>query len=213
MSDSATLSRETAPAPPSKRDLIVAAALKLFLKTGYAATSMDAIAQEAGVSKQTVYSHHSTKKALFAAVIGDMCRKMGGLESWDEPPEGPPEEVLGTFGHMMLDVTRDLEAMAVFRVVLAESPKVPELAEILWDHGHQSVKSALETYLAGQVRQGALALSDPGLAAEQFMGMVKYSQILAAMLTKRPQLTEAETGRIVRHAVDLFLNGVGPERG
>ena len=213
MSDSEVLNRDAPPTAPSKHDLIVAAALKLFLKTGYEATSMDAIAQEAGVSKQTVYSHKYTKKALFAAVIGDMCRKMGGLESWDEPPEGPPEEVLETFGRMMLDVTRDLEAMAVFRVVLAECPKVPELAEILWDHGHDAVKSALETYLAGQVRQGTLALSDPGMAAEQFMGMVKYSQILAAMLTKRPLPTEAETDRIVRHAVDLFLNGVGPGRG
>ncbi len=48
-------------APPTKHELIVAAARKLFSSEGFGAVSMDAIAAEAGVSKLTVYSHLDNK--------------------------------------------------------------------------------------------------------------------------------------------------------
>ena len=207
MSEIDILRSEAAPAGPSKRDLIVSAALKLFLKSGYGATSMDSIAQEAGVSKQTVYSHHNTKKALFSAVIGEMCRAMGGPSAGGPPLEGPPDRALGQFGRKMLEMTRQPEAMAVFRVILAESHKIPELAEVLWEHGHLEMKQVLADYLAEQQRRGVLDLSDPDLAAEQFMGMVKYPHLLPTLLGTGPVPSEAEIARTVDQAVRLFLVG------
>lgn len=50
------------------RALIVAAARQLFGSLGYAATSMEAIATEAGVAPRTVYNAFGTKGALLAAV-------------------------------------------------------------------------------------------------------------------------------------------------
>ena len=57
-----------APVSP-KRRAIVRAATELFLRAGYGAVSMDAIAARAGVSKRTLYRHVSGKDALFGAVI------------------------------------------------------------------------------------------------------------------------------------------------
>ncbi|MCH8112342.1 MAG: helix-turn-helix transcriptional regulator, partial [Proteobacteria bacterium] len=79
--------------PPTKKELIIDAARTLFLKLGFGATSMDAIAAEAGVSKRTVYSHFQNKEALFAGIVISMCQELGGPPS-DPPPFGPPEEVL-----------------------------------------------------------------------------------------------------------------------
>ena len=59
----------TASPKPSKRDLIVEAARKLFLEAGYGTTSMDALAAKAGVSKPTIYSYFANKEALFGAVM------------------------------------------------------------------------------------------------------------------------------------------------
>lgn len=50
------------------RELIVQAARSLFATGGYAETSIEAIAAEAGVSPRTVYTVFGTKKALLAAI-------------------------------------------------------------------------------------------------------------------------------------------------
>lgn len=53
----------------AKRQAILDAAKILFLSHGYANTSMDAVASEAGVSKLTVYSHFNDKETLFSAAV------------------------------------------------------------------------------------------------------------------------------------------------
>ena len=50
------------------RQLIVRAARSLFASRGYAETSIEAVAEEAGVSPRTVYTVFGTKKALLAAI-------------------------------------------------------------------------------------------------------------------------------------------------
>ena len=53
----------------AKRQQIRAGAQRLFLKLGYERTSMDAIAAEARVSKQTLYRYYQTKDALFIDIL------------------------------------------------------------------------------------------------------------------------------------------------
>src|SRR5690349_12123523 len=64
----------TEPEPPTgnprKRRAIIAAATTVFLREGYTRASVDAIAAEAGVSKQTVYNHFGDKENLFLSVTG-----------------------------------------------------------------------------------------------------------------------------------------------
>ena len=59
----------------AKRQAILDAAKILFLSNGYASTSMDAVAAEAGVSKLTVYSHFNDKETLFSAAVMAKCEE------------------------------------------------------------------------------------------------------------------------------------------
>ena len=61
------------PKDMAKRQAILEAAKILFLSNGYANTSMDAVALEAGVSKLTVYSHFTDKETLFTAAVVAKC--------------------------------------------------------------------------------------------------------------------------------------------
>ena len=63
---------------PDKRSCILEGATRVFLTSGYGAASMDSIAAEAGVSKQTVYSHFGSKDALFEAMVRQKCDDMTG---------------------------------------------------------------------------------------------------------------------------------------
>jgi AcrR family transcriptional regulator len=66
-----------------KRDVILKAALAGFLEDGFAGSSVNRIAENAGVSIKTLYRHFDNKDDLFVAVIQTACRANQGAE---EPP-------------------------------------------------------------------------------------------------------------------------------
>jgi TetR/AcrR family transcriptional repressor of mexJK operon len=163
---------------PSKRDLIVGAARKLFLGSGYGAVSMDAIAAEAGVSKRTVYSHFQNKETLFGAIISDMCAEMGGPNATDFAVDQSPEEVLKAYGQQILKMVLNPEALAVFRVVLSKLQEA-----------------------------GVLDVGDPATAANQFINMVKGPYFTSLLFGVGTRPTNEEAERSLDQAVSIFLKG------
>src|ERR1700761_5027344 len=68
-----------APKIPAKKQAVITAALRLFLEQGFGATSMDAIAREAGVSKATLYAHVKNKEELFAHIVTSCAAQLVAL--------------------------------------------------------------------------------------------------------------------------------------
>ena len=62
------------------RNAIARAARSLFAERGYAAASIEAVAEEAGVAVRTVYSIFGTKKAILAAICEDWLLEAGVME-------------------------------------------------------------------------------------------------------------------------------------
>ena len=71
------------PKSEEKAAAIREAASLLFMTEGMERTSMDAISQAAGVSKQTVYSHFKSKDDLFRACVASKVQMYGLDESRD----------------------------------------------------------------------------------------------------------------------------------
>lgn len=202
-----------APPRPAKRDLIVAAAGKLFMESGFGATSMDAIAAEAGVSKRTVYSHFENKETLFGAIVGGMCAAMGGPDATSLAVDRSPEEVLKAYGRQIIRMMLNPEALAMFRVVLSESPQFPEISRLFCSTGPEPVCRFLSDYLAELNWAGTLAAGDPDAAANQFIGMVKGPFFINLLFGVGDPPSEAEAERVLDQAVSIFLNGVRPASG
>lgn len=185
-----TVCHENSDAPPDspKRIAIVEAATRLFLDRGYQAVSMDAIADAATVSKRTVYSHFSNKETLFGAVMQMMCRRFNRLESQDGPLSGPPEEVLSLLGIDFLTLITSPEAVALYRVVTAEAPRHPKLAEVFAQNGPDPFCTLLSGYFEDQTRLGTLEVEQPAIAAQQFWELVKapFHMKLLLGLAERP---------------------------
>lgn len=68
------------------RRRMIAAAYRLFCRDGYTGTTMNAIADEAGVAVQTLYYTFHTKAALLADALGGAIL---GFDRWREPPADP----------------------------------------------------------------------------------------------------------------------------
>jgi TetR/AcrR family transcriptional repressor of mexJK operon len=187
-----------------KRLLVLDAAAGLFMAHGYGAVSMDAVARAAGVSKATLYAHFSSKDQLFATIIGVACREkiaLGALLPADATDVGA---ALATFGDRLLRFFLDERPLALHRVVIGESTRFPELGRAFYDNGPAALHAMFGAWLAGQTEAGRLAVSDPMMAAEQFVGMLRTSLFLRASLGLA-RATDDEIDATVSGAVTTFL--------
>jgi len=194
-------------ATPSKQELIVSAARKLFLSASYDVISMDAIAAEARVSKATVYSHFQNKEALFAGVMHKMCEESSGPKV-DDDLAGPPEDVLRAVGLAIAHKLLEPEIIALLRAVLGNVAQFPELGRTYWEEGPGRARELLSAYLTELNRRGDASMADPGLAAMQFIGLVTGPFLLPLLLGAWEPPTPAEAERSVDSAVAIFMAGM-----
>ncbi|WP_295635895.1 TetR/AcrR family transcriptional regulator [Novosphingobium sp.] len=132
-----------------RRAAIVAVAQRLFLEQGYAATTMSAVAEALGGSKATLWAHFSSKEALFAGVADSM---VGGFaESMDELLGGQRFSIRGLreFCLRFFEKLLSAESTTLFRMIIAESGRFPELGELFFARGPEQTAARLERYFAG----------------------------------------------------------------
>jgi AcrR family transcriptional regulator len=195
----------------SRRDRILEAARNVFLRESYTGASMESVARKAGVSKQTIYNHFANKDELFRALVLDICTEFGtplGDHPWHM--DQPPEQVLTLFGEMVLRKMSCPDIMNLHRLLQLEGRNHPSLAESFYKFGPDSTARWLTTYLEARVREGQLQISEPRIAAEQFVTMLMGHLRLRHLLGFTPAPDASERSRYVTSAVSIFLNGVRP---
>jgi TetR/AcrR family transcriptional regulator, mexJK operon transcriptional repressor len=160
--------------PRSKAEVILAAAERAFLASGFGAVSMDAIARSAGVSKATVYAYFAGKEELFGAVVADLSeRRFGGFSAEALDPEDIAAS-LTTIAERFLDLVLSPEAIALNRIIIGEVTRFPALGQVFWEAGPARTRAQIEAFLRRAAAVGSLAaIPDPRLAAEQFLALAR----------------------------------------
>jgi TetR/AcrR family transcriptional repressor of mexJK operon len=192
-----------------KRQLVLDAATSLFMAHGYGAVSMDAIARAAGVSKATLYAHFSSKDRLFATIIGEACRQNIAVGNLLPDAATDLQSGLTAFAGNMLRFLLEERSLAIHRVVLSESLRFPELGRAFYDNGPGVFRAVFGDWLAEQTAAGRLAVPDPGLASDLFIGMLKGGVYLQATLGLTPP-TESEIDEAAASAVAAFVRAYAP---
>lgn len=193
-----------------KRQAVLDAAAILFIAQGYGAVSMDAIARAANVSKATLYAHFRSKDSLFATIITEACRANFDWENELRADAADARSALIGFGRRVLHFLLEEHALAIHRVVMAESARFPELGRAFFEGGPATARAQLGAWLAAQTRAGRLRVADPPLAAEQLMALLRAGPHLRATLGVPPKPDEAEIEATVRSAIHTFLAAHGP---
>jgi TetR/AcrR family transcriptional regulator, mexJK operon transcriptional repressor len=184
---------------------ILAAARTLFLKLGYGDTSMDAIARHAAVSKATLYSHFAGKDALFAALIVSECRHLSdqiGRRPLDEPDI---RDALLRVAHDFNNLLCTGYGLTMYRIVVAEAPRFPELGRVFYDSGPTIMIDRIANLLRQAADRGLLKVHDPRIAAIQFISLIRGELHLTRVLgLKKASKNPAD---YIQASVDLFLAG------
>ncbi|HEY1315202.1 MAG TPA: TetR/AcrR family transcriptional regulator [Steroidobacteraceae bacterium] len=201
-----------APAPPrvDKAAQILRAARAEFLLHGYAATSMDAVALTAKVSKATLYVYFVSKRELFAAIIQQERSRFNVSMLSGESGREPIQSKLLRFGRNIVDFLISPETIASYRMVAAEAGRLPELGEEFYSNGPVKFLDRLEEFMDRAMHGGTLRRDDPRRAAEQLIGLVRGDLQLRALLGVTNGLTRARIDAVIRAGVDTFYRAYRP---
>lgn len=204
------------PRSQEKHLAIIEAAKQLFLEAGFGPTSMDAVAERAGVSKRTIYSHFESKEALFDSIMSQMCSVLGAAiqEQIDlmmakaEKATGPdPEmaEMLQVLGARFLTLIADPTDVALFRIIIGEASRFPQLGREFFEKGPKKLTEQLSVYFTRQHELGTLKIDDPCQAAWHFLAMVKDPIHLKLLIGILDTPSEKEIKEVAEKGVDRFL--------
>lgn len=195
-----------------KHTAILHAAKTVFLQQGYAQASMDTIALTANVSKRTIYDHFKTKKALFEVILQIHWTKMAEVEAQQLEQELNIRQFLKRFAKTFLHFIYQPDTIALFRLLIAESPQFPDLMVHLVKDGKAPFTRTLIGFLKQKKQTGELKFKSPDRAAAYFIGMLKEYHFWPMMmgLNSNAQLTQPEA--LINEIVEVFMQAFAPTR-
>ncbi len=109
-----------------RRQQLVAVALELFAHRGYRATTMDDIADTAGVTKPLLYQHFSSKRALYLELVDSIARELlTAVREAVMEADGPRQQVeLGFAAYFRLVVSKEAEFRLLYGRDHADDPEL-----------------------------------------------------------------------------------------
>lgn len=197
------------PRAREKRDQIVEAARRLFLADGVAATSVDAITAEAGVSKQTIYVYFDSKDDLLRAVLHDLVV----VPAVGPAPDGVPlttrpslEAEIESFAVRAVAALMDTTYLAAARIVIAESQREPAYGELFASAVAGPIMDALADLLERAHRDGALSAPAPRDSPRLLVGALLTFTLLDGLL--RPGDVRPPDVDRLRRIVSEYVGGL-----
>jgi AcrR family transcriptional regulator len=195
---------------PRTVERIFEAANRLFLSRGFAETSMEAIAQEAGVSKATLYAHYGSREELFTAVIWAASRRFSsGMVSGVTGTEDLRNK-MERLARAVLDLLLSPDVVATNRIVAAEARRFPELGKIFYENGPDRLLAQLAEVFETAMAAGLLRRSTPRDVAKHFIGLIRGDLQLRAMLGDDSKLSETERSHAIKTGISVFLAAYAP---
>lgn len=193
-----------------KRQLIVHHAREHFVSVGYAATRVEPIAREAGVSTATLYTLFSGKAALFMAVIEDaaedFARQMAGVRAI----EGDARSTLTSFAEAYAAFMGDPFVRSIFRLVMAERPRFQAVALRFFEKGRDEFGATLIGIIVRLSKAGELRpVEHPSWAAGHLMGMIEHPVFFVPLVTGDEVRVRRTNAEVVAEAVETFLARYG----
>lgn len=182
------------------------AAKAVFIEHGYADATLDEVIRRSGGSRATLYKQFGDKQGLFAAIISDLSAEIVA-PLVNSAPGQEPRVVLLAFARAFMAGLMEPSGLALYRVLIGEAARFPELAEAVYRAGPAVAAEQLAKNLRRWVSEKRIRVADPSLAARQFLEMIKGDLHLRALLRLEPYPNEAEMDHCIRSAVRIFLEG------
>ncbi|KAA5543046.1 TetR/AcrR family transcriptional regulator [Roseiconus nitratireducens] len=192
-----------------KRAAILAGAVEAFAECGFEHANMDLIAENAGVSKRTVYNHFESKDQLFFAVVEEVKRRSRSIGTLVFRRDEKLASQLQEFGRRVVDFHCDPPTRRLGRVILSRILERPQIASELFGES-KLFEEELRGWIQAATDGEMLCCSDVHLAARQFLGLLETFVIWPQLIRGEPEPGPRQRGQIVAQCVEMFLARYAP---
>jgi TetR/AcrR family transcriptional regulator, mexJK operon transcriptional repressor len=146
--------RPTAAERRAREAQVLSAALEVFLRSGFADSTIDELAAAAKVTKRTVYAYFGDKPGLFRAMVTDLA---AGVSLDAATDHGTLEALAARIVHRV----HSDELVGLHRLVIAESSRFPELASVLHSQGDARHIARLAAHIRAERHPRQAPLAEP----------------------------------------------------
>ena len=204
--------------PPSKRlaarrEAFLAAAREVFEKKGFAEATLEDVVALSGGSRQTLYALFGGKQGLFEAITSDTCETIFQGLTPEKLATRATDEVLKEVGTRYLAIVTSPTCLSLHRLVIAEAPRIPEVAQRFWKLGPGRSRAFLAEFFDRQIERGLLRMPNSRAGAEYFLEMLSGTVRLQCLIGLRQPPTPELIEGMVHGAVVQFLNGCLVSKG
>ena len=188
-----------------KRELLVRAARAAFLSSGYAESSVNRIAQDAGVSIKTLYRHFESKDDLFSAVITGLCGNP--VEPSADLPwsEHPPKIAFEIMGVKYLELILAPEEIALYRVIVRDNVRFPQLGNCYREEALRPRQRVFAAYLSRWAPRCNWNIRDHDSAVSTFFAFLHRDLLEAVLLGGFTPTTAQVRHQAERAAFDMLM--------
>jgi AcrR family transcriptional regulator len=197
-----------------RREQILAAAVDLFSKHGFAGTTTKQIAIASGVSEAMVFRHFATKDALYDAIL-DSKGCQDGIQHfpWEENEELraalAAKDDLGVFYHFGLHALNTHESDTGFmRLLFYSALEEHRLADRFFSEFVTKIYDFVGSYITERQRDGALRDVDPRLVVRSFLGMLIHHSLNNSLWDKNRTILKISKEDAARGFAEILLDGI-----
>lgn len=188
-----------------KRQQILTAAKKLFLKCGYHGSSMNQIAQEAGVTKLTVYNHFQDKANLFVCAIAATCEELISARPLNLQADSDFNKEFIHACDLALNIINLPEAIKLELLLLELAAEQNPLAQKFYNASHLRMNAVWENFFQQAIDLGFIQAEElktlTWLIVSLLLG-VRHHEVLLGI---RAIPTVAEKQQIILSSIELFM--------
>jgi TetR/AcrR family transcriptional regulator, mexJK operon transcriptional repressor len=199
------------PTRDERRAAILEIGRAAFLQDGYAATSMSQIAARVGGSKATLYNYFPSKKDLFIAVADAECTQRLSVLFDLNVIGGDMKSALTGFCRRFLTDLVSHDMVALYRLIIAESERFPEIGQAFFDMGLKRGLERLAEHFMRFMATGEMRRADPDIAAVQLLDMcaghLHRKMLWGIFVDTSPNEIDAQVGTVV----STFLAAYGSD--
>ncbi|MEL6859148.1 MAG: TetR/AcrR family transcriptional regulator [Pseudomonadota bacterium] len=190
----------------AKRLALVDAALAVFSRVGFAAAKIDDVAEEAGVSKGTVYLYFDSKEQLFEGMVkAKMIPLLSNMAEIAGDPQDSASDRLRAHMRFFYSKILNSDRRQIMRLIMAEGPNFPHLAEFY----HKNVLSRGQALIGAIIQQGVDAGEFRNLEGHGLTQNIAAGALVAAIwkLVFDP-FQPIDLEAYFETHIDLVLNGL-----
>lgn len=186
---------------------ILAAALKLFSDKGFAATKLDDVSKEAGISKGTLYLYFESKEAIFKAVVTEfVLPQIKKAEEQAQQFTGSIKDLMFSLLEQWRINVLETELSGIPKMMVAEASNFPELATYYLENVIQRTRKFVASLITLGIERGEFRLCNPEYAARLFLSPMVFSAIWQHSLA--PYDNDYDIKEYLNFHLDIFLRGI-----